>query len=214
MRLFRLLLPALLGLACAAQAASPVERFNQGLHGLDGRFVQTVYDEQGVLRERSEGSVSLAAPRLFRWEYEQPFPQTIVADGDHVWIHDPDLEQVSVRRQALEEQSSPLAVLIDPAELDRQFDREDLGMADGLHWVRLTPKLDDGALTECRIGFDGDALATMLLVDQLGQRTEIAFSHWRRNPQFERDHFRFEPPPGTDVVGEQIERVEVRPLAD
>ena len=72
-------------------------------------------------RKPVRGSVKLSAPRQFRWEYLKPAPQLIVADGDHIWIYDPDLEQVTVRKQSLEEQGSPLAVLIDPTELDRQY---------------------------------------------------------------------------------------------
>ncbi len=209
-----LMLICLFPTAAAQAAESPVLAFSRGLQGLDGRFEQTVLDAQGQVRERSEGSIALALPRLFRWEYEQPFPQLIVADGDHVWIYDPDLEQVTVRKQSLEEQSSPLAVLIDPEELDRQFRREDTGRTDGLDWVRLTPRAEDATFAEFRLGFDGVDLARMVLVDTLGQRTEVAFSGWRRNPRFAADHFRFDPPPGVDVIGERIDAAEVYPVRD
>lgn len=215
MLLRMLVLTALfLGLATPAAAATPIDRFSRDLRGLEGQFEQVVLDDKGTERERSQGRIALSLPRLFRWQYESPFPQLIVADGDHVWIFDPDLEQVTVRKQALEEQSSPLAVLIDPAELERQFIAQPAGQSEGLDWVKLTPRIDSGAFEECRLGFEGDQLARMVLVDGLGQRTEIRFSGWTRNPAFAEDTFRFVPPPGADVVGEMIDGAEVYPIRE
>ena len=48
----------------------------------------------------------------------------------------------------------------------------------------------------------GQALVRMEVVDTLGQRTEVVFSGWKRNPAFDRGTFRFVPPAGVDVVGE------------
>lgn len=217
MLLSRFLASAVLaaGFVCAADAAEPqaiIARFTDGLDGIEGRFVQRVFDETGNQREESSGTVALRNPRQFRWEYEQPFPQLIVADGDRVWVYDPDLEQVTVRAQGTEEQRSPLAVLIDPAELERQFRVADGGSADGMEWLVLTPHEEDAGLREARIGFDGATLRRMLLIDGLGQRTEIAFSDWERNPGFADDAFDFTPPEGVDVVGELPDAAEVFPI--
>ncbi|HRP73828.1 MAG TPA: outer membrane lipoprotein chaperone LolA, partial [Luteimonas sp.] len=103
----------LAGLAHAG-AREQLDSFTKGLKGLDGQFTQTVFDDNGRVRESSNGRVALSAPRLFRWEYVKPYPQLIVADGDTVWVYDPDLEQVSRRPQGTAEQDSPLAALIDP----------------------------------------------------------------------------------------------------
>lgn len=203
------------GLALAGAGREAIERFSQGLQSLDGRFVQQVFDPQGRPGERSEGRIALKAPRQFRWEYQQPYRQLIVADGDHLWLYDPDLEQVTVRVQSHEEQGSPLAALIDPGELDRQFRVSDGGQDAGLVWVELVSrKPEDAAVQSARLGFDGPALAKMVFEDQLGQRTEVLFSDWRRNAALPAGWFRFEPPPGVDVVGEVRERAEVHPLRE
>ena len=202
-------------LAPLSHAAPPaLEGFTTGLQGLDGRFVQRVFDADGKLTEETQGRVALAAPRQFRWEYEEPWPQLIVADGDHVWVYDPDLEQVQVRKQALEEQHSPLAALVDPAELDRQFKVAAAPAENGLEWVVLKPKADDAQIESARLGFKGKELARMTMRDALGQTTEIAFQDWRRNPEFALGTFAFTPPEGVDVVGELIESAEVSPVRD
>jgi outer membrane lipoprotein carrier protein len=176
--------------------------FTKGLKGLDGQFSQQVFDSKGKRKESSSGRVALSAPRLFRWEYLKPYPQLIVADGKNVWIYDPDLKQVSTRPQGAEEQNSPLAALIDPQRLDRDFNVKEAGAQDGLEWLELTPKQSEGAgFQNARLGFDKRGLARMRILDALGQRTDISFSGWKRNPAFAAKTFRFTPPKGADVVG-------------
>lgn len=217
-------LRATLLLACLATLASgnalagareQMASFTKGLKGLDARFEQRVYDPNGRQSDMSSGSVKLSAPRLFRWEYLKPAPQLIVADGDHIWIHDPDLEQVTVRNQSFEEQGSPLAVLIDPTELDRQYKVSEGGKANGLEWLVLLPKkADEAPFQKARLGFGATGLVRMELHDALGQRTVIGFSPWQRNPRFAAGTFNFIPPAGTDVVGDVRPAARVTPLRD
>jgi outer membrane lipoprotein carrier protein len=185
-----------------AGARDDLTSFTQGLKGLDGKFVQKVYDTNGKLKESSNGRVALSAPRLFRWEYVKPYPQLIVADGTTVWVFDPDLEQVTRRPQGVEEQNSPLSALIDPARLDKDFVVKDVGVRDGLAWLELTPRqADDASFSAARLGFGKQGLARMDVTDALGQRTQFAFANWKRNPAFGAGTFRYVPPKGIDVVG-------------
>jgi outer membrane lipoprotein carrier protein len=176
--------------------------FSKGLKGLDGQFSQQVFDSKGKRKESASGRVALSAPRLFRWEYLKPYPQLIVADGKNVWIYDPDLKQVTTRAQGAEEQNSPLAALIDPQRLDRDFNVKEAGAQNGLEWLELTPKQNEGAgFQNARLGFDKRGLARMQILDALGQRTDISFTGWKRNPAFAAKTFQFTPPKGVDVVG-------------
>lgn len=190
------------GSACAG-ARDHLNSFTQGLKGLDGQFTQQVFDANGKLKETSSGRVALSAPRLFRWEYAKPYEQLIVADGKKVWVFDPDLSQVTVRAQGVEEQNSPLAALIDPAKLDRDFNVREDGNADGLDWLVLTPKqAGDSGFQRARLGFGANGLSKMQVTDALGQHTEIAFSAWKKNPAFAAGTFSYKPAKGVDVVGE------------
>ncbi|MEN5060065.1 outer membrane lipoprotein chaperone LolA [Luteimonas sp. TWI1416] len=191
------------GLAQATDARAQLDAFTRGLKGLEGQFTQQVADGNGRVKESASGTVALSAPRLFRWEYVKPYPQLIVADGRTVWVYDPDLQQVTRRPQGSEEQDSPLAALIDPSRLDRDFVVESAGERDGLSWLQLRPKPVEGAAFEnARLGFGNDGgLARMEILDSLGQRTTIGFSGWKRNPTFAASTFRYTPPAGVDVVG-------------
>lgn len=215
MRLLALLVFAFAAPLAQAGARAQLDAFSQGVQGLSSTFEQRVYDPDKRLVEMATGTVKLNKPRQFRWEVLQPYPQLIVADGDHVWIHDPDLEQVTVRKQSLEEQGSPLSVLIDPTELERQFKVAEGAAGNGLQWLELAPRqAEDAPFERARLGFDAKGLAVMEMFDGLGQRTEVRFGAWQRNPPFARGAFSFTPPPGTEVVGEQIRAAEVIPLGE
>lgn len=204
MRVIRLLglTAALFSTTAFAGARDDLDTFTKGLKGLDGRFTQQVFDPKGKLKETASGTVALSAPRLFRWSYAKPYPQLIVADGKHVWIYEPDLNQATKRPQGAEEQNSPLAALIDPTRLDAQFNVKEAGTAGGLEWLSLTPKRgEEGGFRSARLGFGDTGLVRMEVIDALGQRTEIRFDGWRRNPAFKPDTFRFRPQKGVDVIG-------------
>jgi len=193
----------LLSSTAFAGARDDLAAFTKGLKGLDGQFSQQVHDANGKLKESASGRVALSAPRQFRWEYVKPYEQLIVADGKRVWVYDPDLQQVTRRAQGAAEQNSPLAALIDPSRLERDYVVADAGSANGLDWLTLKPRQQsDAGFQSARLGFDDDGLAQMQVVDALGQKTSIRFSHWQRNPSFGAGTFHFDPPKGVDVVGE------------
>lgn len=190
------------GLAHAG-ARADLAAFTTGLRGLDGQFRQDVFDPQGRRKDSSSGRVALSAPHLFRWEYRQPFVQLVIADGKTVWVYDPDLKQASRRPQGVEEASSPLAILLDPARLDRDFIVQEGGDADGLDWLTIKPRSAEAGFRSARIGFLHSQLLRMEYDDALGQRTQIQFSNWKRNPSFAAGTFSFTPPAGVDVIGGQ-----------
>jgi len=200
---------SLLAAACLVSASAwagardELKAFTTGLKGLDGQFSQQVFDSRGKVKETTSGRVALSAPRLFRWEYQRPHVQQIVADGTEVWMYEPDLEQATVRAQGKEEQNSPLTALIHPALLEQQYDvSEEAAPRDGLQWLSLTPKREtEASFQYAALGFNTQGLAKMEITDAVGQRTVIAFTGWKRNPSFARGTFSFTPPVGTDVIG-------------
>ena len=204
-----------LSLVAHAGAREQLASFSRGVQGLSANFAQKVYGPNGETKDESSGRVQLKAPRQFRWEVVKPYPQLIVADGDNLWVYDPDLEQVNVSNQSAEENSSPLAVLIDPTELERQFSVKEGGKGQGLDWLELKPKkADEAPFDRARLGFGPAGLVKMDLFDALGHRTVLGFSAWKRNPAFAADAFTFVPPAGVDVVGEPVNKANVVPVSD
>jgi len=208
MKRFALLTAAVVSLTLSslAMAAGParsrLDAFANGLHSLTGKFSQTLKDANGNSGKPSNGTLALQAPRQFRWETLAPSKQTIVADGSRVWLYDPDLEQVTVRVQSSEESHSPLTVLTDVKQMDKDFNVAEQGDHDGLSWLRLTSKAKDPQFDYADLGFDANGLARMLFRDQLGAVTDIRFSDWQRNVPIPPETFNFVPPQGADVIGD------------
>ncbi len=196
----------------ADDARTRMQAFARELHTISGSFEQTVTDANGHRGDESRGTLALQAPRQFRWETVSPFKQTIVADGAHVWIYEPDLEQVSVRNQSAAESHSPLTVLTDLTQLDHQFKTSEAGTHDGLSWLRLQPQAKDAQFEFAELGFDATGLRRMRFKDEMGNQTQISFSDWRRNPNLPSGTFKFVPPPGVDVVGDVKPDAEVFPI--
>ncbi len=175
--------------------ADPLEAFLKDLHTLEAAFVQVVTDEGGEVLERSEGKVWLKRPGRFRWEYQRPYRQLILADGRRLWIYDPDLEQVTVKPlSALGETPASLLASEEPLE---GFDVEVEGS-----WVLLRPRSREMGFETLRLGFEGGELRAMVLRDALGHVTRIALRDVRRNPPLDDALFTFTPPPGADVIDE------------
>ena len=195
----------------AESARSKLDAFAKGITSIAADFEQQVQDPNGGGRT-SRGTLVLKAPRQFRWDVTAPHKHLIVADGEKVWIYDPDLEQVTVRAQGTEEAHSPLTVLTDLSQLDRDFTAGEQGEHDGMTWLRLKSKDKEPQFSYCDLGFDVEGLARMRFEDTLGNTTEIRFAHWQRNPKLAADAFKFTPPKGVDVVGDPTPAAEAIPL--
>lgn len=188
-----LLAPAL----ALADAREQLERFADGLESLSGEFRQVILDENGFLIEESTGALKFLAPDRFRWDYDEPFPQQLIADGERLWHFDIALDQVTVRQQPPAAES-PLMVLTQPELLDRFYRIEPSRSADELEF---TPLDGEGDFERALLRFVNGLPASLELVDRLvGQSTVLELMNLQLNPELDSAEFDFEPPPGVDVL--------------
>ena len=133
--------------------------------------------------------------------------QTIVADGQTLWLHDVELNQVTARKQSQVLGSTPAALLTAASDLqalksDFQFTSEP--ERDGLHWVRATPQSPDGQIRSVMVGLRsaaaGPELAVLDVQDSLGQRSVLTFTGFEVNPALPAASFVFKAPVGADVI--------------
>jgi outer membrane lipoprotein carrier protein len=201
----RFLIFLALAFASAAQADS-IERFKNFLRTTQSAradFDQKVYGRDGRLTQESKGSFVFLRPGRFRWTYAKPVDQVIVGDGERVWIHDRDLNQVTVRKLSSALGSTPAALLAGASDVDKAFELSDAGQRDGLEWLEAKPRDRDAGFERIRMGFSTGGLEAMELTDNFGQTTRLRFQNLQRNPKLEPGEFRFEPPKGADVLGEK-----------
>jgi outer membrane lipoprotein carrier protein len=189
------------GMAHAA-ATDALRAFVRDAQSGSAAFTQTVTAPDGKKTKTSSGTFAFQRPNRFRFVYTKPFEQTIVGDGEKVWIHDPDLNQVSSRPMSAALGTTPAALLTGGA-LERDFDLQPLPDRDGLQWVKATPKAKEGnTFQSLQVGFRDSALAAIDLTDAFGQRSLLRFAELKTNATLPPDTFRFTPPPGADVVAQ------------
>jgi outer membrane lipoprotein carrier protein len=183
-------------------AVARVDAYLASLRTLSADFAQVVRNRDGQVVDRASGTLSLSRPNRFRWDYRQPYLQTIVADGERLWLYDSDLEQVTVRALEAGLGSTPAMLLSGSGKVGDAFTALTLEREGDWTWARLRPKQEDSDFDRVGLAFDARGeLAAMELRDKLGQATVIEFGNVRRNPALDAALFRFEPPPGADVIG-------------
>ena len=156
----------------------------------------------------SSGEFVFDRPNRFRFEYLRPFPQLIVADGQRVWLYDPDLQQATVRDQAQVLADTPAMLIAASPDLGRLRQAFDLAdwvpndNNDGLQWMQATPR-EPGQLQHVRMGFRVGAqveLVALDILDHFGQRSELRFQSVPDKGRPAAERFTFRPPPGTDLI--------------
>jgi outer membrane lipoprotein carrier protein len=192
--------------AVAAPAPSGVEslrRFFADVNRYTARFDQVVVDETGETIQESKGRLWIERPDKFRWDYDTPYKQEIVSDGERLWVYDEDLKQVTVRPLEGGLLDTPAVILAGRGRLEQQFTIKDDGVKDELAWVELSPKHKDSGFEKVRLGFEQGRLRRFELIDSLGQTTRYSLSDGLENKPISAERFSFTPPPGVDVVGER-----------
>jgi outer membrane lipoprotein carrier protein len=199
----RLILTALLGAALAspawADAVTSLRQFVQEVKSGRATFTQTVSSPDGARKRSTEGRFEFVRPNRFRFDYAPPMAQHIVADGQKVWLHDPDLDQVTVRAMGDALGATPAALLAG-GSLDKDFTLKVLPDRDGLQWAEALPKARDSPFQAVRVGFRGKDLAALEIVDSFGQVSTLSMRQFEANVTLAPERFRFTPPPGADVL--------------
>ena len=206
-----LLALALLGwpLRARADGLDSLAQFVQSTHSGRAEFTQVVTAParpgQAARTHTSEGTFAFSRPNRFRFDYRKPFEQTIVADGQTLWLYDVDLNQVSARKQAAVLGSTPAALVAsapDLKALQADFELVAAPAADAMEWVQATPRNKNSTLQTVRLGFRGAALAVLDILDSFGQRSVMHFGAMQGNAALDPALFQFKPPKGADVLTE------------
>jgi len=204
-RLFALSLTLIISLSAAINshaggATEDIQQLRdllQPITSLSARFQQQITDADGYELQNSEGLFQVSQPNNLRWVVEVPMPQQIIADGETLWIYDPDLEQVII--QPFNEDIAATPAILFSGDLD-QLDQAYFvtQLAEG-HF-ELKPERGGSLFDSMIIRFDQAKPASITLTDTLGQTTHISFSQLELNPPLSGDQFVFQIPDGVDVI--------------
>lgn len=169
-----------------------------------GDFEQSLIDPDGRLLETTSGTLEIQRPGRFRWVYEEPYEQWLVADGTNIWSYDVDLEQVTVKSQADALANTPALLLGGSGQAMDQFEHGGSFVESGLTWVRLLPVDTDSGFRRVELGFDDGRLSRMVFLDNLEQTTVVVLKNVIVNEPIDAARFEFAVPDGVDVVGKPV----------
>lgn len=196
-------------LATGAAHASALEQFKSFVSttkSARGDFNQLQVRKSKVAKapQTSTGTFVFARPGKFIWTYQKPYEQVLQADGETLYIYEKDLNQVTTRKLGNALGSSPAAILFGSNDLEKNFtlaeatDRN----RDGLEWLNATPKAKDSTFSQIAIGMKDGLPQQMELKDNFGQTSVLKFTSFERNPALGAQAFKFEVPPGAEVVNQ------------
>jgi chaperone LolA len=194
----------MLGGAASAQtpanALTDFKSYTRDLSSLAGSFTQEVRDKNGRVSRQSVGTFAIARPGKFRFVYEKPYKQTIVSDGTTVWLHDEDLNQVTIKKLGETVNEQPLALLLDASAADKLFDLKALEPQGSIGFVEAKSKKPDAAFSDLRVAIVALQPRELTWRDALQNTNTIRFESLSKNGKLAADAFAFTPPKGADIL--------------
>ncbi|HEX2569271.1 MAG TPA: outer membrane lipoprotein chaperone LolA [Polyangia bacterium] len=191
--------------AGVAALVARMQKFYESTRDLHARFEQVV--STGTGRKRmATGDVWLKKPGRMRWDYQKPEKKLMVADGETLWIYEPEDQQVF--RQSMTASSLPSSVsflfgkgrLSDEFEITRETS-SDLARP-GEVVLKLVPRQATAQYRYLVFLVDEKtAMVTGTVVyDQQGGQSRLDFQNVEVNRGVADDKFQFKPPAGTRIL--------------
>ncbi|MFK8013519.1 MAG: outer membrane lipoprotein chaperone LolA [Marinicellaceae bacterium] len=184
------------------EAQNLLNEIRKDLTSLQANFEQYEIDMNDNESEKLTGQVWLQTPNQFKWQYAEPSPQLILANGETVWIYDEDLEQVSIKEQ--ENTQNPIYVLLNKNDTQENFELRLLDKKEeknqDLEWLEMTPKNPGEDIKKVWLGISDNTLKVIKLKNQMDSIVIFEFENTVRNPALAEGFFTFEVPQGVDVI--------------
>ena len=208
-----LFLLGVLGQAALGWAAAPTANLDTILKGIEQRYAGKGFSadffQESMLKamqisDTAEGHLTVKRPDKMRWEYTMPDPQTIITDGQSLWIYRPEDNQVMVGKAPdffgrgrgagfLSNMNSirkSFVIKLQPAENDDYYRLE------------LTPNKPTAEISRIVISahnatFQVDQVITY---NAYGDETRIVLSDYRFDLDPDDALFKMDIPDGADVV--------------
>ncbi len=185
----------------ATSASAALQSKLNAMRTLSADFHQVVRAKKKVV-SRSSGTMALSRPGHFRWQTKTPMAQWVIADGQHLWVYDVDLEQVTVKKQDKHLGGTAALFLSESDEsVAREFEVTS-HQAGKKTIFELQSRQHKANFEQVTLQFVGEVLEEIIMVDQLGQHTEVRLQDIKMNPILRQTLFQFKPPKGIDVVAQ------------
>jgi outer membrane lipoprotein carrier protein len=187
----------------SAELLASVQARYDTVSDLSAVFVQKSTVASLGREETARGRVWLKRPGRMRWEYETPELRVIAIDGETVRVWLPADKQMQIAPLSAGAFSpTALDFLLGSGDLAESFDAERLEDGPtGVVRIGLRPR-EDARFSELELWVAPDThqLRGSVLVDVLGNRTEVRFEDVAENTGVTEEHFTIEVPADTEVI--------------
>ncbi|MFK8031960.1 MAG: outer membrane lipoprotein chaperone LolA [Gammaproteobacteria bacterium] len=189
------------------EALAKLKKYMDGTKSLTAEFTSILLDDSGRKSDTSNGTVAFKVPGKFRWQYENPDPSVLLADGVDLWHFDEVLEQVIVSSLDDYRGANPSLLLGgDSDKITEGFKVVGSHKTEGDQWIVLETRDRNSDFVTVRIKFKEDTIELMELVDRVDQTSRILFSDVTLNADIDDALFTFEVPEGASLNGQPTQR--------
>lgn len=170
-----------------------------------GNFTQVTRFADSQDQVLSSGRLWLQGPDKMRWEYLLPEPQLLTSDGEMIWYHNPDLNQVMTGKVKDIKEARVIVNLL--SEIREAADNYQIRISRGVSvlTLKLLPVKGSGSPSfeslELLFKPDDLRLRQSRMTDLFGNLIEITYN-WSSgpDPSLPQTYFVFTPPAGCDIV--------------
>jgi outer membrane lipoprotein carrier protein len=188
-----------------AQVLAKVQKFYDSTKDLHARFDQVLESSMGTAKKAS-GDMWLKKPGKMRWDYVKPEKKLMVADGQTLWLYEPEDEQAF--KQDLRSSTLPAQVsfLVGEGKLADEFDATVVHPKEleepGTVVLKLVPRTASAAYRYLLFVVDGKTgqVLRTVIYDQQGGTNRLTFSGVELNRGVDDAKFKFTPPAGTKIL--------------
>lgn len=194
-----------------AQAADKPPALEKLLKSVENRYNRTQslkldfaesYAGTGRPVASDSGVLYLRKPGRMRWEYSTPAGKLFLSDGKEVFLYSPEERQATRSKlKESEDMRAPLAFLLGKLDFGREFKSFEMRSEGDAVWIVAAPKSDALAYTKVEFLTTPDGgIHRVKVTGQDQSKLDFTFSNERDNVPVPESLFRFQAPPGVQIV--------------
>ena len=149
--------------------------------------------------EKFSGQLLFQKPNLFRMEIGSPVSQTIISDGEYLWVYDKDLEQVIVSHVTNSLSEMPFMRLLSEPR-DFLMGSEIVNLSQHEKRFRISVKENENPLEFVDLDFTDGLISRVFVASRIGEPLEVFFNQMSLLEFLPKKNFIFVLPENIDLI--------------
>ena len=149
--------------------------------------------------EKFSGQLLFQKPNLFRMEIGPPVSQTIISDGEYLWVYDQDLEQVIVSHLTNSLSEMPFMQLLSEPR-DFLMGSEIVNLSQNEKRFRIFVKENENPLEFVDLDFSDGLISRVFVASRIGEPLEVFFNQMSLLEFLPKKNFIFVLPENIDLI--------------